>query len=275
MNPRSLRRFASRSVLVPIASLGLGTIAQPQQPSQAWQVERGKQYCAMGAGIAGATPLTFGFRMVPGTQVGQLIFARRGESFASFQFGEKVSVTAGRSGARYEGWARTAQRGEVRTLLIEGIDPAILSSLSEPVEVSVASGDDIRLKVPFPAEGGARLAFQQCIDSALQAWGVDPKKRASLRQLPRLGGGEPWITHEDYPMTAVRNGISGEVVVRIAVGADGRVSGCDVVVSSGSAELDSTTCRLARARARLEPAIGADGAPTSADMITTVRWWVE
>lgn len=275
MHRSSLHCSGSRFAVVLIASVSLAATAQARQPAQAWQVERGKQYCAMGAGLVGATPLTFGFRMVPGTEVGQLIFARRGESFAKFQFGEKVSVTAGPSGARYEGWARTAQRGDVRTLLIEGIDPAILSALSAPVELRVASGDDIRLKVPFPAEGGARLAFQKCIDAALKEWGVDPQRQASLKQRPRLGARRTWITPDDYPALAVRQGISGDVVIRVAVEADGRVSRCDVVVSSGSAELDGTTCRVTRQRARLDPAIGADGAPTAADMVTTVRWWVE
>ncbi|HYI41061.1 MAG TPA: energy transducer TonB [Allosphingosinicella sp.] len=47
------------------------------------------------------------------------------------------------------------------------------------------------------------------------------------------------------------------------MGPDGRVERCTILVSSGSAILDSETCRMIRARARFTAALDSEGRPTS------------
>lgn len=77
------------------------------------------------------------------------------------------------------------------------------------------------------------------------------------------GGGvaEPaeWIGGEirkasDYPRRARTAGLQGTVETEIAVGANGRPTGCSIVRSSGSPELDQTTCQLIMRRFRFRPA---------------------
>ena len=51
-----------------------------------------------------------------------------------------------------------------------------------------------------------------------------------------------------------------------------RVSGCTVTASSGSAALDSATCRLLRSRARFTPATDSTGAKTSDSVSGRIRW---
>lgn len=68
-----------------------------------------------------------------------------------------------------------------------------------------------------------------------------------------------YFSDEDYPSDAVRNGESGAVGFRLAVGPDGRPAGCAVTVSSGSVSLDSTTCRLLMERTRFQPARDSQG----------------
>ena len=60
-------------------------------------------------------------------------------------------------------------------------------------------------------------------------------------------------------------------VVRLNVGAEGRVLECKVVASSGSSLLDNKTCAKART-ARLEPAIGPDSRPIATPAIMAVKW---
>ena len=67
------------------------------------------------------------------------------------------------------------------------------------------------------------------------------------------------ISNDDYPASAYRARAEGTVVARYVVGADGRVSSCEVITSSGNAALDSTTCSLIQRRFRFRPAIDADG----------------
>lgn len=80
------------------------------------------------------------------------------------------------------------------------------------------------------------------------------------------------ITRDDYPTAALRDRAEGIVVIRLAVGADGRVAGCEVESSSGHHSLDATSCNLATRRFRFTPASDAKGFPR-ADVVTrTVRW---
>ena len=77
---------------------------------------------------------------------------------------------------------------------------------------------------------------------------------------------------DDYPAAALRAGQEGVVGYRMAIDKGGRVVGCDITSSSGSMSLDSTTCRLIRARARFRPARTAKGKKT-ADIMYGRIWW--
>ncbi|MEO9131190.1 MAG: energy transducer TonB [Sphingomonas sp.] len=67
------------------------------------------------------------------------------------------------------------------------------------------------------------------------------------------------IRDSDYPRAAWDAGIGGTVVTGLTVGANGRVSGCKVIETSGHAELDAATCPLILKRFRFDPARDARG----------------
>ena len=77
---------------------------------------------------------------------------------------------------------------------------------------------------------------------------------------------------EDYPASALAARQQGIVEADIGIGPDGRVHSCAIVLSSRSAALDSTTCRLLRARARFMPARNADGAAVPAGQRVRLTW---
>jgi len=83
-----------------------------------------------------------------------------------------------------------------------------------------------------------------------------------------------WITTEDYPAAALRQGLQGSVVISAMVGTDGHVRSCIVTQSSGSQLLDDTTCRLYTKRAHFTPARDADGNPISAQRTDRFRWQI-
>ena len=90
-----------------------------------------------------------------------------------------------------------------------------------------------------------------------------------------VGGGEfmtSYFADADYPPEAAAAGQEGTVCFRVTIGTDGRVRACDIVVSSGSASLDATTCRLAAERFRFRPALSASGAAVEDHMVTMVTW---
>lgn len=107
-------------------------------------------------------------------------------------------------------------------------------------------------KLPgWAAAGLLLLVFSSSPGAAVAA---DPPVRArSGANLASL------FSDRDYPRDAVRNREQGPVAFRLTVGSDGRPTDCAVRVSSGSALLDSTTCRLLMERARFQPARDGDG----------------
>lgn len=101
---------------------------------------------------------------------------------------------------------------------------------------------------------------------AVPAAAAEPTRARTTVPLPGL------VSHHDYPAAALRAGEQGNVQVRLDIGTSGRVHGCTVLQSSRSAILDSTTCRILRARARFEPARDANGKPTTDQIVQTIAW---
>lgn len=81
-----------------------------------------------------------------------------------------------------------------------------------------------------------------------------------------------YVSNDDYPTAAIRNEEQGTTGFRLTVGANGRVSNCEITSSSGSSSLDSTTCRVMRSRARFTPARNNRGEPTTDTVSGAIRW---
>lgn len=83
------------------------------------------------------------------------------------------------------------------------------------------------------------------------------------------------IAPRDYPRAARRTRAEGVVAANLDIGADGRVTRCRVMRSSGNPDLDTTTCRLIRERFRYEPARDTQGRPVATVRGWEQRWWLE
>ena len=83
------------------------------------------------------------------------------------------------------------------------------------------------------------------------------------------------ITNGDYPRSAVVDGAGGNVITRLTVDPDGRVSHCVVSRSSGRPDLDESTCRLILRRFRFEPAHDLEGRAIASTFGWQQRWWLE
>jgi len=101
---------------------------------------------------------------------------------------------------------------------------------------------------------------------------VPPKPPSLSRQLQAKGDRASWVTTDDYPAEAVRNGEEGRVGITVRVGANGRVTDCQVTSPSSYASLDQAACYYYAKRARFLPALAADGTPVEASRADWVRW---
>jgi protein TonB len=95
-----------------------------------------------------------------------------------------------------------------------------------------------------------------------------PKQRPARAQANLVS----LFSSDDYPAAAVRAREEGSVGFRLEIDKVGRVTGCAIMASSGSAALDSTTCRLLARRARFTPALDRKGKPTADSMTGRIVW---
>ena len=141
--------------------------------------------------------------------------------------------------------------------------PIVTAPVAGPGAESDAGASDRR--GPGTGAGG--------IGNGLGSGGSGSGSGAGIGSEARLIRGR--IVHRDYPEAAARDGVSGNVITRLSVGADGRVSRCIVTRSSGHVALDSTTCRLIEQRFRFEPARDLNGRPIASTFGWQQRWWLE
>jgi len=80
------------------------------------------------------------------------------------------------------------------------------------------------------------------------------------------------IGDRDYPPGAGEAGVGGTVSVIYAVETDGRATDCRITSSSGSDELDETTCRLIEQRFRFRPSRDRAGRPVRSRIVQDHYW---
>lgn len=78
---------------------------------------------------------------------------------------------------------------------------------------------------------------------------------------------------KDYSRKTRDLRIGASVTIDLAVGPDGKVTGCRIVRASPDAEADAVTCRLAQQRFRFRPARDDTGAPVGAVFRWRQRWF--
>jgi len=107
---------------------------------------------------------------------------------------------------------------------------------------------------------------------------VAPPPPPPPRVQPKVASpkGQPgnWANSNDYPSRALREEKEGVTRFSVQVDASGRVSNCSVTGSSGTPELDSTTCSLITRRGRFNPATDGNGNPTGGSWSSSVRWQI-
>jgi protein TonB len=103
-----------------------------------------------------------------------------------------------------------------------------------------------------------------------------PTHTVAFRPKPATPKNDPtkWVTTDDYPARDLREGNEGTSVFRVTVGANGRVSACQIVTSSRHPGLDAATCKAVSARARFNPATDDHGDAVVGAYSNSVRWQI-
>lgn len=103
-----------------------------------------------------------------------------------------------------------------------------------------------------------------------------PPPRKTVSAQPSRGDVRNLFSGDDYPPSAADAGATGTAQATLTIGADGRVTGCNLTRSTGNGALDAATCNILRRRAKFSPARDSNGNPTT-DTYTTppISWRLE
>ena len=246
------------------ASPSAAQVAPPPAP-QVWEADWVSSHCTISTGDQQQAALALW--MLPGDPDPEVYFVGSPGVLPSGSSALTLTLLPGGRTfePRIESGLSNAGRRVLKLTRLRDEFPAAFAASSE---IRLAGGGK-PVTLPITAADKAMVAVRQCVDSKLPEWGVDAKAFDALRKPPTDIEGASWISYTDYPADAADNNQMGTVIARMSMDATGRVTACNVVVSSGTRSLDDATCRAALKRGQFHPAIGADGAPTAAQRIVS------
>lgn len=247
--------------------------AQAQAGAERWTVQRDAQQCALSRPSSGPKPITLAVMLTPGTDEVQLLVIGRAIGVRELRVASELKFIVEPQQAQLAGRALPHRVVAGNGVMLAGLREDIMPRLEAASRLHVRLREKPLADILLPDVRAALQALKRCEDEALAAWGIDLAARARLRQpakpLQRLVS---YVNDTDYPDRALRANETGNSVARLTVGADGRVTACVTVASSGSKSLDEATCSVFSKRARFSPAIGSDGRPTADAHIGRLRW---
>lgn len=217
-----------------------------------------------------------------------VLFTVTNPAWESVKMGERYKVlmkfSNGEEWPDTSAWGLRTDSSETRLtglqMHLDGED--FLPDFAASAAVSITMGDT---RLAVLSLKGTRLVAQRlsrCAVDGFKRYPPDPFK--SLPQATRGTSGTGTLatqpianlpslfSDEDYPAAAVRAGEQGRTGFHLSIAANGRVSGCTITSSSGSAALDSTTCRLITTRARFRPAQDPQGRPVAGTFDGGIVW---
>lgn len=118
--------------------------------------------------------------------------------------------------------------------------------------------------------------MDSCLEDLRQVWNVadgdGDGHSAPAGARPPVGDLRGLISASDYPGVALQQLQSGSVTMVLLIDEAGRVADCSLIETSGVAALDAQSCSIVTRRARLTPAVGADGKPRKSSFIQRITW---
>jgi TonB family protein len=239
---------------------------RPVQPQ--WQVDWGEHYCSMirlpGEGRSYATS----FLAIPGENGSRVMLLPVG---SGSRLRGITSIVLFPDGRDFEVTARPEQRGNSSVISLYGLPYDFRDALAGASELQLRAGTETRARIPLGNPRPAVAEHRRCTAEVSREWDVDEAALASLQQRP-VNTNSFGLDSGDYPPAALRAATQGRVIVRIDVSPEGRATGCAAVATSGSVEIDNTTCRVILRRGRFRPGLNAAGRPVPARFVSSVTW---
>jgi periplasmic protein TonB len=198
--------------------------------------------------------------------------------------GQEYDVEYSLNGTTYGGAKAIGTADYARSGFVSKFGVEFAEDFAKGSSLHIYLGQQQIDRLSLAGTGVAVAAVHQCLAGVRASQRADAREKARWADLPKnpfapppgtpqpLGNPGNWSTTNDYPSRALREEREGTTGFRVSVGADGRVTDCQVITSSGHADLDAATCDNVRRRARFKPAVDARGNPTTGFYEQSVRW---
>jgi TonB family protein len=268
MRTLTLARLGALLLLLAAAAAPQPASAQTA-PAPAWQVDWGNQYCTLIRPPDPGTNEIVGLRMLPGAEFSSIvILAPRSTALPD----PVDAVTLAPSGQSFDVHARPEDRAhDAHAVVIGSLPRTFWDALAGAQELQIKAGGHVRRRIALPNAAAAVRALRQCASDAFREWGVDEAAWSALQRLPHSTNAMG-MTDNDYPTDELDRNGQGQVVVRVTVSAEGRATACAIVATSNTPSMDRATCPAVMSRARFTPALDAQGRPTEAQIVSSVRF---
>lgn len=193
----------------------------------------------------------------------------------SAEKGKEYDIQWVLNGKVYSGGSVGIGDGYYRNGFAAKFGSEFLIDLAKGANLLVYRGDVVVDQLKLNGSAAALAVAQRCLQAVRRDQDAadrerrrfshiadDPFARPPETPTPDAPGGEArpignaarWATNDDYPAAAMREGREGSTTFRAVVDPQGKVSKCEIVKSSGHADLDASTCALVQRRARFEVA---------------------
>jgi TonB family protein len=248
--------------------------APAPQPQSLWQVDWANVRCSLVRDMPGAAP-DLALRIVPGAPRPEVWIIGSGWTAKSVSKAEKVELILGPGGMRTEGFQYVAMpNGGGYALGLKAAAPDFLKAFEGASTASLRQKGKLLADWALPDARKAIAALRECEDDMLREWGIDPLVARSLREPPEPVGGSvaSWFSDADYPGSSISEREQGTSWMRIKIRPDGGIAECRTVIGSGFERLDKAACSIVMKRGHYKPAIGPDGVPVEALVVSSITW---
>jgi TonB family protein len=250
-----------------LAGAGTGAEIVPLQPSGRWTVNYQQNGCLLSRRFGPeAGSVTLGFEPSMAVAEGRLLLVVPAPEKRPNRTG-KARIELAPSGMVLAADFSSGPIGPGRGIVL-WLEPGSVAGLTDARTITVTAGDEPPVVLRTGGMTGALKAIRTCQDDLLRSWGVDPADMIKEEDRPAVA---TWFGVNSYPSSAVRAGAQGRVVSLITIGDDGKPTGCRIVITSGSSDLDKATCSIARQNARFGK-VSREPKQPPRWMLLPVRW---
>jgi Gram-negative bacterial TonB protein C-terminal len=133
------------------------------------------------------------------------------------------------------------------------------------------------LRTPVVLELGSMdrpmAALNTCITDLVNGWGLDAEKHKTMsRPVRPINVPGSWMSSGDYPIKMLNAGQPAIVEFRLDVDETGRATGCHIQQTTRPQEFDNAVCSAIMRKAKLSPALDAQGQPMKSYYQSTVNF---